>query len=63
MEGRAIRNGSGWWIVTIINANFNHMKNIRYILSGLILFMMRVSLVNTEVLSDNTRARGTVPLV
>ena len=29
------------------------MKNIRYILSGLILFMMRVSLANTEVLSDN----------
>ena len=29
------------------------MKNIRYILAGLIVFMMRVSLANTEVLSDN----------
>lgn len=29
------------------------MKNIRYILSGLILFIMRVSLANTEVLPDN----------
>ena len=29
------------------------MKNIRYILAGLIVFMMQVSLANTEVLSDN----------
>ena len=29
------------------------MKNIRYILAGLILFMMQVSLANTEILSDN----------
>ena len=29
------------------------MKKIRYILSGLILFMMQVSLANTEVLPDN----------
>ena len=29
------------------------MKKIRYILSGLILFMMQVSLANTEILSDN----------
>ena len=29
------------------------MKNIRYILVGLIVFMMQVSLANTEVLSDN----------
>ena len=29
------------------------MKNIRYILAGLIVFMMQVSLANTEILSDN----------
>ena len=29
------------------------MKNIRYILVGLIVFMMQVSLANTEILSDN----------
>ena len=29
------------------------MKNKRYILAGLIVFMMQVSLANTEVLSDN----------
>ena len=29
------------------------MKKIRYILSGLIVFMMQVSLANTEILSDN----------
>ena len=29
------------------------MKNIRYIHAGLIVFMMQVSLANTEVLSDN----------
>ena len=26
MEGRAIRNGSGWWIVTIINAKFKQYE-------------------------------------
>ena len=29
------------------------MKNIRYIVAGLIVFMMQVSLANTEILSDN----------
>jgi hypothetical protein len=29
------------------------MKNIRYILAGLIVFMVQVSVANTEVLSDN----------
>ena len=29
------------------------MKNIRYILAGLIVFMMQVSLANTEILSNN----------
>ena len=29
------------------------MKTIRYIISGLIVFMMQVSLANTEILSDN----------
>ena len=33
--------------------NLSSMKNIRYILAGLIVFMMQVSLANTEVLSDN----------
>ena len=29
------------------------MKNIRYILAGLIVFMVQVSVANTEILSDN----------